>query len=678
MPRFGLTLCGRLTLTVDGAVPAVPVGAKALALLAYLVLEPGPHGRDALTALLWGDFPEPQAKASLRQALTRLRQVLGDALEISRNSVALVAPVDCDVAPFVSPASGQAGPSDVQYALRVDVHRFLEGLPIRQCSAFDEWAAATRRTLVRGYTAALAEMASNGLAQLDWQAAASAADRWRSADPLSDEAALAAMEARLLSGDYDGPLRIFQEHVAGLTDEGRRPGRAVQALAEQVRRQGPGGGDARNLPAAEATRPLRARLRCREREWAALQSAWRATAIGTARVVLVEGELGAGKTRLASDFAAWVTSHGGCVLKGRGTEAGAAIPFALISETLRSGLDAPGVAGTDGQWLAEIARFVPELRQRLPGVPAAAPPAPAEAWRLFESVAQMLGAIASEQPVFVLLDDLRWSDGDSAALLQFLVDRLAQTPVLWCATLTPGTDDRGSRTGRLTRALREAPHAQVLRPARLGEADVAAMLEELVCVSATAGLQRLARRIHEQSAGNPGYVTALAEALIARGGIVRTPDGQWALSPAADGDSFEGSLAPGDLAVVRAPILERVERLRDDARAILVTIAMADGERCDPDVLSHVHGMSRLRAAALAEGLLDRGLVAEIDNGYQCAHPVIAQVVREGVSASWRRAAKQTLAEVLSGPKQPDGSRHQSVGSVPSAPRTHRGLQPRP
>ena len=676
MPRFGLTLCGRLTLTVDGAVPAIPVGAKALALLAYLALEPGPHGRDSLTALLWGEFPEPQAKASLRQALTRLRQVLGDALDVSRNSVALVAPVDCDVAPFICAAPDHAGLSDTgQPALRVDVHRFLEGLPIRQCSAFDEWADATRRTLVRNYTAALAALASDALAELDWRAAARAADRWRSADPVSDEAARTAMEARLLSGDHDGPLRIFEEHVADLSDAGRRPGRAVQALAEQLRRQG-SGGDAHIRPATEASPPPRAQLRSREREWAALQSAWRATAIGAARVVLVEGELGAGKTRLASDFAAWVTSHGGCVLKGRGTEAGVAIPFGLVSETLRSGLDAPGVAGTDGQWLAEIARLLPELRERLPGVPAAAPPAPAEAWRLFESVAQMLIAIASEQPVFVFLDDLRWSDGDSAALLQFLVARLAQTPVLWCATVTPGMDDRGSRTGRLTRALRETPHAQVLRPGRLGEAEVASMIEELVCVSA-AGLGRLARRIHEQSAGNPGYVTALAEALVARGGVVRTSDGEWALSEAADGGSFGGSLAPADLAVVRAPILERVERLRDDARAILVTIAMADGERCDPDVLSHVHGMSRLRAAALAEGLLDRGLIAEIDDSYQCAHPVIAQVVREGVSASWRRAAKQTLTEVLSAAKQPGGSRFTSAGSVPPAPRTHRGLDPR-
>jgi DNA-binding SARP family transcriptional activator len=676
--RFGLTLCGRVTLTVDGAVPAIPVGAKALALLAYLVLEPRPHGRDALTALLWGDFPEPQAKASLRQALTRLHQVLGDALDISRSSVALVAPIECDVAPFVGGPSIRSGQQSAgQIALGVDVQRFLEGLPIRQCAAFDEWAAATRRTLIRGYAAALAGLASDALLRLDWRAAADAADRWRSADPPSDAAARAAMEARLLGGDYDGALAIFAEHAAGLGDGGRRPDRALQALAEQVRARSHGS-DARTASPAESGPPLRARLRCREREWTALQSAWRATANGAARVVLIEGELGVGKTRLASDFATWVTSQGGCVLHGRATEAGAAVPFGLISETLRSGLDAPGVAGTDGQWLAEIARFVPELRQRLPGVPVASAPAPAEAWRLFESVAQMLGAIATEQPAAIVLDDLRWSDGDTAALLQFLVARLAETPILWCVTLTPGTDDRGSRTGRLAHALRATLNAEVLRPARLGEAEVASMLEELLRVPETAGLRGLARRVHEQSAGNPGYVTALAQALVARGGIVQTSDGQWALSPATDSDGFEQSLVAAELATVRAPILERIERLRDDARAILVTIAIANGGRCDPDVLSNVHGVSRLRAAALAEALLERALIAEIDDSYRCAHPVIAQVVRDGVSASWRRAAQQALAEVLSVPAQPDESRHAGPRSAMRAPRRNSGLEPRP
>jgi DNA-binding SARP family transcriptional activator len=649
MSRFSLTLCGRLTLAVDGVVPAAPpIGAKTLALLAYLVLEPGPHRRDALTALLWGDFPEPQAKASLRQALTRLHQVLGDGLDVSRTSVALVAPVECDVAPFLRTPAGRRTPGGAadQEALRADVPHFLEDLRIRQCSAFEEWAAETRRALLRRYVAALDGLARDALVRLDWRAAAAAAARWRLAEPLSDAAAQAAIAAQVTASDHQGALAIFAEHEARLRTDGRSPSRALRELAEQVQRQSASAAS-RGPTAAVAEPVLRAQLRGRDREWTGLQHAWHAATTGTPRVVLIEGESGAGKTRLAGDLGAWVTAQGAPVLIGRATEAGAAVPFGLISGVLRSGLDVPGVAATDGQWLAEVARLVPDLRARLPGVPAAPMPAPGEAWRLFEAVAQMMSAIAAEQPVLVLLDDIHWSDADSAAMVQFLVGRPDQMSILWCATVTPGMDDRASPTGRLARALRDAPYAEVFRPARLDAAEVASILEDLARRPASAGLHRLARHVHEQSAGTAGYVIEMIRALGVHG------------TPAFDESPAEPLPVAADLAAIRAPLLQRIERLPDDARAVLVTIAIADGARCDPDILSQAHGVSRLRAAALGEVLLERGLVVEGDDTYRCAHPVIAAVVRDGVSASWRRAVQRALADLPSGLMPGDDAHHQ-------------------
>jgi predicted ATPase len=279
--------------------------------------------------------------------------------------------------------------------------------------------------------------------------------------------------------------------------------------------------------------------------------------------------------------------------------------------------------------------------------------APGEAWRLFEAVAQLLSAVASEQPVMVLLDDIHWSDADSASMVQFLVGRLPRTPILWCATVTPGMDDRASPTGRLARTLRDAPHADVFRPARLSKADVVSMLQDLAHPPATTGLQRLAHHVHEQSAGNPGYVTEMVRALLASGALALTSDGG-ARPPAIERSSAKPPPVAADLAAIRAPILQRIERLPDDARAVLVTIAIADSARCDPDVLSQAHGMSRLRAAALSEDLLERGLIVEGDHTYRCAHPVIAQMVRDGVSASWRRAVQRALADIPSAQTQAD------------------------
>ena len=67
------------------------IGVKDLGLLAYLTLVPGPHRREELASLLWGESLEPQARASLRQSLRRLRAVLGQGLETSRETIELTA-----------------------------------------------------------------------------------------------------------------------------------------------------------------------------------------------------------------------------------------------------------------------------------------------------------------------------------------------------------------------------------------------------------------------------------------------------------------------------------------------------------------------------------------------------------------------------------------------------------
>src|ERR671939_439831 len=102
MSGIALTLCGRVAITRDGEpLSDARVGVKCLALLAYLALEPGPHSRDELTALLWGEYREEKAKASLRQALTHLRQAVGEILRVSRTTVELAGPLECDVLAFL-------------------------------------------------------------------------------------------------------------------------------------------------------------------------------------------------------------------------------------------------------------------------------------------------------------------------------------------------------------------------------------------------------------------------------------------------------------------------------------------------------------------------------------------------------------------------------------------------
>ena len=90
-------------------------------------------------------------------------------------------------------------------------------------------------------------------------------------------------------------------------------------------------------------------------------------------------------------------------------------------------------------------------------------------------------------------------------------------------------------------------------------------------------------------------------------------------------------------------IAERVERLPEQLGELLITAAVA-GFGCGTEVLSHFHGISRLHAATLADALVDRRILVEEGGSYRCAHPVIAHVVRSGLTVSRRREVHRSLA----------------------------------
>ena len=93
---LALRLFGFPSLTLLPDDVAAPLsGAKDLALLAFLTLEPGRHAREEVAALLWGESSDEQARASLRQALMRLNRVLGNCLRVDRTSIELVDPPEC-------------------------------------------------------------------------------------------------------------------------------------------------------------------------------------------------------------------------------------------------------------------------------------------------------------------------------------------------------------------------------------------------------------------------------------------------------------------------------------------------------------------------------------------------------------------------------------------------------
>ena len=643
MAAVKLTLLGRPSVGfVGGQTIAPQPAAKVLALLTYLVLEQGPHTREELAGLLWGESSEDEARTSLRQALKHLRDQLGDLIRCGRAVIALSQPAECEVAEF-----RQRVLQEPRLAMVTDIPRFLAGFSVRHAPQFDEWAAETRRGLMRQYHDALATLAREAMGQWQWRSAIVLADRWLAGDPLSDEAIRLGIEARYLAGDRGAALTRYNEYHATLVQEtGCEPSRSLLNLVRRVE------ADASPINARPITDEWYARaptfeasLIGREREWGTLVQTWKAVKRGGGRIVLIEGEPGVGKSRIADEFLRWAVADEGSVLRGHAYDAQAGLPYEPMVEVLRDALRTPGLAGAAPEWLTEVARLLPELRQQFPTLPEDAMSADSSAgWRLFEGVAQVVLAIAAERPLVVSVDDLQWCDGDSCDLLRFVIRRTEQAPVLWLMTLSLGEIERDAPSARFSRVLRAKSHADVISVGALTEEELWRMIREMGHVSTPTGARRLANRIYEVTAGNPFYVIELLKTMFAQGLLaVDEESGEWTISPGAlrqQGRQFPVSQTVHDV------IAERVERLPDELREVLMTVAVA-GSGCRPEVLSHVHGISRLHAASVADALADRRLVGEDAGSYRCAHPVIAHVVRDRLTASRRQEVHRTLALAL-------------------------------
>jgi len=253
-------------------------------------------------------------------------------------------------------------------------------------------------------------------------------------------------------------------------------------------------------------------------------------------------------------------------------------------------------------------------------------------------------ALASERPVVISLDDLQWCDGDSCNLIRYLVRRTQDAPVLWLATLSLEELERDAPAARLSRVLRAQPPASSIPVRPLTEEELWRMIREMGHVSTPTGARRFASRIFGVTAGNPFYVIELLKTMFAQGLLaVDQETGEWTAPPnvlAEQGRELPVSKTVHDV------IAERIERLPEQLGDLLITAAVA-GFGCGTEVLSHVHGISRLHAAALADALVDRRLLVEDAGAYRCAHPVIAHVVRTGLTVSRRRELHRSLALAL-------------------------------
>jgi DNA-binding SARP family transcriptional activator len=630
---YELSLLGPVTLRRHGAV--VPLATAKVAALLVLLALGGPAHRARLAGWLWPDVDDAAARRNLRRELARLREAgVGEVL-VSEGDVLKLAGAPmlaCDAWAF---RDGAASPheSDFESALALWRGPPADGLVLGSTDAFDDWLHAEREQLRALRRRALQASAAAHESRGELDGALARIETLLADDPLQEQLHREAMRLHLAAGRREAALAQFRRCRELLQRElGLAPMAATEALAEQAARAAPAQGVSTAPAAPVGPAAVHAAGRCaewpaelpltgRDEAWAALQAAW----VGH-RVMLVEGEAGTGKTRLAGDFAAAQGAYALAQCRAGDAET----PYAAFKRALRL-LAGPSLAATGlPAWVcAELAHVLPELGE--------APPRTATAEdrsRLHEAAVAAWQALAAGSFDSVLIDDWHLADADSRALLATiaLAPPAADAPRL-IVLLRPELDG-DARAVLHTLAAAGALHL------RLAPLDAAQLLELVRRVSGAGEAQRFSQRLLQATGGNPFFVAETLRHWQALGLLTRGADGVWR-TPFDDATTDYRELPLP--ASVREAVLARVARQGPATRRLLEAAALAT-EPFTPSLLAGACALSELEALDAIDQALAAGLLRELGGGYAFAHDLVQSALESTLTPERRRLVHRRLA----------------------------------
>jgi DNA-binding SARP family transcriptional activator len=305
---------------------------KSLALLVYLTVEAGWHGREKLIALFWPESDQKRGRTSLRTAVTRLRQSLFAAADLilvdgDRIAVDHEWPFMLDLQ-LVKTAVLTNTIEACQQGLSAFRGEFLDGFTLPDTPAFDQWVNQRRLFWQHQRDVLFERLCRWQLEHGETAQAVQTASQWIVRGPLSETAYRLLMEAHFLDGDRTAALQVYETCVQMLHDElGVTATAATTNLAARIRSISPP--RRRDSTAVKAKRSIELPLVGRHAEHGQLATDYRQIALGATRMVVLIGEAGIGKTTLARAFLNWATvaDPGADTLQGRAFETGGRLPY---------------------------------------------------------------------------------------------------------------------------------------------------------------------------------------------------------------------------------------------------------------------------------------------------------------------------------------------------------------
>jgi len=654
-----ITLTGQLAAEADGnrADATHLPGRQASVVFAYLVAERGrPVPSEELAEAVWGGALPPTWRPALRGVVSKVRDFLdrlglpaADTLTSSSGCYRLVLPTDTAV--DVELAEGEAG--QAQRALdagRLDEAlgaaeraRAIAGQPLLP-GHDGAWVQDRRAALHQVLVRSLELLVEIHLAAGHAGRAVGPAGDLVALEPFRDSAHRRLLLAHAAAGDRGEALRAYDRYRRVLAEElGVGPSPDLEAAYLELLHAEPAAEPAAGgVPGPPPPGPVPGAFVGRGPELRRLRAAWDDARGGGRRTVLVAGEAGIGKTRLATELASLAESDGAVVLAGR-CDPHLGVPHLPLREAVGrhlAGYPSERLRALLGPRAAELVRFWPELAWRLPALPPPSPVDPeAEQYLLFEALTGLLEAIAVGGPLLLLVDDLHGADEASLLLLRSLAQ--ARRPARLLTVLTYRDDERAPRT-RLTAALGDlvrAPGAELLTLDGLQTDEVAQLAAATTARPPGPGAAALAHVLRQRTAGNPFLVGELLRHLVETGALDGGDVTAVAAGPAVD-DVPES---------VRWVVGQRLARLGGPVEHVLGVAAVIGYQ---PDValvgrvveLGYDSLLSALDTAVAARLLEER---PGVPGGYAFHHPIVRDFLYRRLPAGERARAHRRVAQAL-------------------------------
>ena len=597
---LSIWLLGTPRVVVDGAPWSVDTR-KATGLLAFLAITGHAHSRAVVANLLWPDAPTDQSRNTLRRTLSTLRAALGDGRVVSdRDSIAL----DLDGAWFdlaaFRRAAGDPHADLTALSEACELHRddVLAGFALRDSPSFDDWQRDLADA-IRRERAALLDRVSDLLTAAGRVDDAVARARQRlGLDPLHEPTHRRLIELYGAAGRRGDAIAQYRECVRVLDRE-----LAVAPLGETTAAY-----DAIStgiVVSAGAGRPPPARvgelpLVGRAVELRRLTEAFDAI-VDDGAAIVIEGESGVGKTRLAAEAIGGFARRGARVIAARAHAGERGLAYGALAQLLQA-----AVASRDEPLAPtlrdELARLLPELG----AAPGGDLEQPGARLRFLESACDVIAGAARREGAVVFVDDLQWCDTASLDALAYLARRLRGRRLLLLCTRRADEPDPERRYAPLTE------RAQRLALARLRR-------EPIIDLALEMGLDETAA--DEIFRDSEGLAVFVAELL--RPGRPEQPSGG-----------------------VREAIEARLDAASEVAAQVLGAAALI-GRTFDPGTIQAASGRPEDEVALALEELVARGLINAREDAYEFGHERLRALAEERLGPARRRALHRRIGDAL-------------------------------